>query len=217
MDAGEAETLLAEAAAAGVPIFEAMHSRHRRVWAQIAQLLPTVGTLRHLDAMFDIAVGTADDEFRWDASLGGGALMDLGVYPLAWVRAVAGEPLAVTSASMRCERRADAAFAATLALPGGVTARVAADMTAPRRAALVVTGSAGVIRLDNAMSQAPGQRLRVTTAAGETCHELDGPGTFDAQLAAVVATLCDGAPFPLPATDPLASMQAIAMVRAALQ
>ena len=217
MDASEAETLIAEAGAAGVPIFEAMHARHRRVWARIAQLLPTIGTLHHLDGVFDIAVGTADDEFRWDAGLGGGALMDLGVYPLAWVRAVAGEPLAVTSASMRRERRADAAFVATLALPGGVTARVAADMTAPRRAALVITGSAGVIRLDNAMSQAPGQFLRVTTAAGETRHPLDGPGTFDAQLGAVVATLCDRAAFPLGMADPLASMRAIAMVRAAAE
>ena len=215
MDASEAETLLAEAAAAGVPIFEAMHSRHRSVWAQIAQLLPTIGDLQHLDAAFDIAVGTAEDEFRWDAALGGGALMDLGVYPLAWVRAVAGEPLAVTSASMRHERRADAAFTAMIALPNSVTARVAADMTAPRRAALVITGSAGTLRLDNAISQSPGQLLRCTTAAGETQHTLDGPSTFDAQLAAVVATLCDGTPFPLSTADPLASMQAIAMIRAA--
>ena len=140
--------------------------------------------------------------------------MDLGVYPLAWVRAVAGEPLTVISASMRRERRADAAFSATLALPAGVTASVAANMAAPRRAALVITGSTGVIRLDNALSQTAGQVLHVTTAVGETCHDLDGLGTFDAQLGAVIATLCDGMPFPLAAGDPLASMKAIAMVRA---
>ncbi len=215
MDTAEAESLIAEAAAAGVPIFEAMHARHRRVWGQIADLLPTIGALQRLDAAFDIAVGTATDEFRWDAALGGGALMDLGVYPLAWVRAVAGEPIAVTAAAMRRERNADAAFTATLAMPGDVTATVAADMTAPRRADLVITGSAGVIRLDNALSQTKGQVLRVITAAGETCHDLDGPGTFDAQLGAVVATLCDGAAFPLATADPLASMRAIAMVRAA--
>jgi predicted dehydrogenase len=215
MDAGEAESLLADADAAGVPIFEAMHSRHRRVWAQIAGLLPSIGTLQHLDAVFDVAVGTADNEFRWDAALGGGALMDLGVYPLAWVRAVAGEPLAVTAASMRRHRNADAAFAATLALSDDVTATVAADMTAPRRATLVITGSAGVIRLDNALSQTPGQVLHITTEDGEHRHDLGGAATFDAQLDAVVATLCDGAAFPLGVTDPLASMRAITMVRAA--
>ena len=215
MDVVEAETLLVEAAAAGVPIFEAMHSRHRRVWGLIAQLLPQIGALQQLDAVFDIVVGTADDEFRWDAALGGGAVMDLGVYPLAWVRAVAGEPLTATSAAMRRERGADAAFRATLAMPAGVTATVAADMTAARRASLVITGSNGTIRLDNAMSQAAGQVLHLETAKGKVQHTLDGPSTFEAQLAAIVATLCDGVPFPLAAADPLASMRAIAMVRAA--
>ena len=215
MDVAQTETLLTEAAAAGVPIFEAMHSRHRRVWGLIAQLLPQIGVLQHLDAVFDIAVGTADDEFRWDAALGGGALMDLGVYPLAWVRAVTGEPLSAIHAEMRRERGTDAAFQAILAMPAGVTATVAADMTAPRRATLVVTGSNGQIRLDNAMTQMPGQQLRVIVADGERHHDLDGPTTFDAQLGAVVATLCDGVPFPLANADPLASMRAIAMVRAA--
>jgi predicted dehydrogenase len=214
MNAAEAEALLADARAAGVAIFEAMHARHRPVWGLIASLLPQIGTLRHLDAVFDIAVSTAENEFRWQDALGGGALMDLGVYPLAWVRAIAGEPLDVEAATMRRQRGADAAFSATLLLAGGATASVAADMTAPRRAPLTISGSSGRIILANAMAQAAGQFLDVETAAGQVAHPLDGPSTFDAQLAAVAATLIDGAPFPLGAGDPLASMQAIDMVRA---
>lgn len=215
MDAAEAAALVAEAQAAGVPIFEAMHSRHRQVWGLIQTLLPTIGVLEHLDAVFDIAVSTAEDEFRWQDALGGGALMDLGVYPLAWVRAFAGEPQSVLSATMTRARGSDAAFRARLQMPGGVVATVAADMTAPRRAELTVTGSKGCIRLDNAMSQAPGQTLRVETASGTDLHPLDGPSTFDAQLMAIAGTLLDGAAFPLAANDPIASMQAIDMVRAA--
>lgn len=214
MDAAEAALLLAEAAAAGVAVFEAMHARHRGVWALINQQLKHIGRLRQIDAVFDIAVSTAEDEFRWQESLGGGALMDLGVYPLAWVRAVAGDPLAVEAAEMRRLRGADAAFSATLALPGGGVANVAADMTAPRRAELVLTGSNGRILLDNAMSQSAGQTLLVETPAGSITHPLHGASTFAAQLDAVAATLLDGAPFPLAAGDPLASMRAIDMVRA---
>jgi predicted dehydrogenase len=215
MNAAEAEALLADARAAGVAIFEAMHARHRPVWGLISSLLPQIGTLHHLEAVFDIAVSTAEDEFRWQDALGGGALMDLGVYPLAWVRALAGEPLAVTSAQMSRARGADAAFRADLQLGDGVTARVAADMTAPRRAELIITGSEGRIRLDNAMSQTPGQTLQVETAGGITHYPLAGPTTFDAQLEAVAATLLDGAAFPLAADDPVASMRAIDRVRAA--
>jgi predicted dehydrogenase len=215
MNAAEAEALLADARAAGVAIFEAMHARHRPVWGLIASLLPQIGTLHHLDAVFDIAVSTAEDEFRWQDALGGGALMDLGVYPLAWVRALAGEPLAVTSALMSRARGADAAFRADLQRGDGVTARVAADMTAPRRAELIITGSEGRIRLDNAMSQTPGQTLQLETGGGMTHYPLAGPTTFDAQLEAVAATLLDGAAFPLAADDPVASMRAIDRVRAA--
>jgi predicted dehydrogenase len=215
MDSDEAARLIDAAATAGVPVFEAMHARHRSVWRLIASLLPQIGELQNLDAVFDIAVSTAEDEFRWQDSLGGGALMDLGVYPLAWVRAIAGEPLRVESATMQRLRGADAAFRAALTLPGGVSATVAADMTAPRRAELIITGSNGRMRLDNAMAQLPGQALVVETAAGSVRHSLDGPSTFAAQLAAVAATLIDGTPFPLAAADPLASMRAIDMVRAA--
>ncbi|MBC7520006.1 MAG: Gfo/Idh/MocA family oxidoreductase [Sandarakinorhabdus sp.] len=215
MDTAEAAALLADARAAGVPIFEAMHSRHRPVWAMIAGLLPSIGKLQSVDAVFDVAVSTADDEFRWQDALGGGALMDLGIYPLAWARAVAGEPVAVISASMRRRRQSDAAFEARLMMPGGVVAAVAADMEAPRRAALTIAGSLGAMRLDGALMQQPGQSLVVTTAGGTRSYPIDGPSTFDAQLAAVAATLLEGAPFPLAADDPAASMRAIDMVRAA--
>jgi predicted dehydrogenase len=214
-DAGEAEALLAAGRAAGVPVLEAMHSRLHALWPLVARLLPQIGAIRHVDAVFDVTVSTADSEFRWDAALGGGALMDLGIYPLAWARAVAGEPLAVTMAGMRRLRNADAAVSATLAMPGGVTASIAADMTAPRRASLTVTGSAGTLHVDNPLAPQLGHRVIVTTAAGTTEHVADGPGTYDAQLAAAIAHVRDGASWPLAADDPLASMRAIAMVRAA--
>jgi predicted dehydrogenase len=115
-NSAEAATLLNEARAAGVPIFEAMHSRHHPCWAVVQALLPRIGAISHLDAVFDVAISTADDEFRWDAALGGGALMDLGVYPLAWVRAIAGEPLAAHGVTRRVQLAADGGFAARLDL-----------------------------------------------------------------------------------------------------
>ena len=45
--------------------------------------------------------------------------------------------------------------------------------------------------------------------------QVAGPATFDAQLAAFVAHGAGRAPWPLPADDPLRSMQAIDLVRGA--
>lgn len=214
-DAGEAATLLGEAAAAGVPVFEAMHSRHHALWRLVDSLLPRIGAVRHIDAVFDVAVGTAADEFRWNARLGGGALMDLGIYPLAWVRAIAGEPASVASAAMRHLRGTDAAVVADLVLGGGVTARIAADMTAPFRARLAIGGSAGTLVVDNPLAPQHGHRITLTTAAVTEHHRAEGPGSYDVQLAAVTACLLDGAAWTLPPGDALASMRAIDMVRAA--
>lgn len=214
MNGAEAKALLAQARAAGVAVFEAMHSRHHGIWPAIKALLPRIGATEHIDAVFDVTVGT-DDPFRWDWTLGGGALMDLGIYPLAWARAVAGEPVAVTRAWMRQLRGSDAAFAAELTMPGGVTARVAADMTAPRRARLVITGRLGSITVENPLMPQLGHSILLDCPAGSETLVIDGPGTFDAQLAAVAATLLDGAAFPLPSDDPVTSMRAIDMVSAA--
>jgi predicted dehydrogenase len=214
MTAAEAEAVLADAESAGVPIFEAMHSRHHGIWPAINGLLPRIGEIEHIDAVFDVTV-REDDPFRWDWTLGGGALMDLGIYPLAWARAVAGEPVAVNSAWLRQVRGSDAAFGAELMMPHGVTATVAADMTAPRRARLVITGSAGRIIVENPLMPQLGHSIVLETAAGSETLVIDGLGTFDAQLAAVASTLLDGAVFPLAPDEPAASMRAIDMVRAA--
>ncbi|WP_017666737.1 Gfo/Idh/MocA family oxidoreductase [Sandarakinorhabdus sp. AAP62] len=215
LNSEEAEILLAEAAAAGVPMVEAQHSRCHALWRVVQQALPAIGPIQQLEAWFDAAVKTDDDEFRWQASLGGGALMDLGVYPLTWVRAIAGEPLAVIAAQFRQQRAADAAFCAHLAMPGGVIAVVRADMAAPFGAELVITGRDGRIIVDNPLApQRGGHAIRLEQAAGTSVLTSPAdPGSYDVQLAAFVAHVTGGAPWPLPTDDPLRSMQAIDLVR----
>ncbi|MFZ4380840.1 MAG: Gfo/Idh/MocA family protein [Sandarakinorhabdus sp.] len=214
-NAAEAAMLLAEAKAAGVPVFEAMHSRHHPCWRLVHELLPRIGAVSHVDAVFEVAVSRAADEFLWDSALGGGALMDLGVYPLAWVRLIAGEPEAAVWASQTRERGADARFAASLMMPGGITARVAADMTAPRQARLTIVGQAGTLVVTNPMTVRAGDGVLLASRAGIEQHDVAGPATFDAQLGAFVDHLAGRAPWPLAAEDPLRSMQAIDLVRGA--
>lgn len=215
LNAAEAETLLAEAQAAGVVMVEAQHSRCHGCWAIVAEHLPKLGRLRHVEAWFNAPVKTDDAEFRWQAGPGGGALMDLGVYPLTWVRAVAGEPVAARDVQFRRQRQADGAFAGTLDLAGGVTARVAADMAAPFGAQLRIEGEAGVLTIDNPLApQRGGHAIRLETAAGviDIASPAE-PGSYDAQLAAFADLLAGRAAWPLAADDPQQSMRAIDLVR----
>lgn len=216
LNAGEAETLLAQARAAGVVMVEAQHSRCHGLWAIVAAHLPALGRVRHIDAWFNAPVKTDEAEFRWQSGLGGGALMDLGVYPLTWVRAVAGEPIAARDVVVRPQREADGAFAATLDLPGGVTARVAADMAAAFGAQLRIEGDAGVLTIDNPLApQRGGHGISLATAAGVMAiASPSDPGSYDAQLAAFADLVAGRAAWPLAGDDPIHSMRAIDLVRA---
>lgn len=217
LNAAEAATLLAEARGAGVLMVEAQHSRCHAFWTIVQQALPALGPITRLDAWFNAPVKTDEAEFRWQASLGGGALMDLGVYPLTWVRAIAGEPVAAHDVQFRRQRGADGAFSARLLMPGGLEAHVAADMAAPFGAQLVITGQNGRLVVDNPLApQRGGHAITLETGAGT--HALSSPaqpGSYDTQLAAFVAHVGGRAPWPLPADDPLHSMQAIDLVRSA--
>ena len=88
MNAREARDILDRAEAAGVPVFEAMHSLHHPLFARLLELLrdDILGPITHLDAEFSVPIERNAREFRWRAEMGGGALMDLGIYPLAWAR-----------------------------------------------------------------------------------------------------------------------------------
>ena len=67
-----------------------------------------------IDAEFNVPIAASHGVFRWDAALGGGALMDLGLYPLAWCRRIAGDPFVVEQASADLRDGVDETFDAVL-------------------------------------------------------------------------------------------------------
>lgn len=218
MDAAEAREMLAAARDAGLPLVEAMHSRHHALFARILEVVRSgeLGTIRHLEARFEIGVAKRPGEFRWTVGLGGGALMDLGIYPLSWCRGVAGAEPVVRQAQMRMEDGVDAAVAAELVFPGGLTGEIHASMVATDRSSLlVVSGDDGRMEVRNPLAPQLGHKLTVETRAGVRSEDVPGPSTYAAQLDAVVRHVRDGAPWPLAADDPANSMAAIDAVRRA--
>lgn len=218
LTAAEAARVLAAADAAGVRVFEAMHSPHHALWRRAEALVRdgAIGAVRRAQARFDAAIRDAADELRWDAVQGGGALMDLGVYPLAWVRRLLGEDFVMAESHAEVRRGVDARFSARLLFPGGAEAEVASSMVDPRVARLAVEGAAGRLVFDNPLAPQLNGRLRIERAGAEPLVEdAAGPSTYRAQLGAVAATLLHGAPWPFPPDDFVRSMAAIEQVRAA--
>jgi predicted dehydrogenase len=218
MTASEALLVKAAAERTGKRVWEAMHSLHHPLFRTIEALVRegSIGSLQHLDAEFSALIRTDPGEFRWRAERGGGALMDLGVYPLAWCRRLAGEAFDVSTAQASIRDGVDAAFEADLAFASGATARVRASMVAAQASArLILTGRDGVIDVANPLAPQRGHTLTLTNAEGTSTQHVDGPTTYEAQLEAVRRDLRDGRGFPLPPDDYVRSMDAIDKVRTA--
>lgn len=216
-NAREAAEIIA-AVKPGSHVFEAFHYRHHALWHRIVELVRagTLGRIERIEAAFHVPIPKAPEEFRWNAALGGGALMDLGCYPLQWVRVVAGEEPRVMSSRMRVVDGVDAATEAELSFPSGAVANISCRMDGEGfKAFLNVDGTHGALRVINPLAPQMGHLFELTIDGEKHTEKFEGASTFAAQLAAVIATVQDGARYPLAADDPIRSMTAIDAVRAA--
>lgn len=218
LTAEQARLVHAAAQKAGVQVFEAMHSTHHRLFARIQEILRSgeIGRLQGLKAQF-LAPISDGDPIRWTAELGGGALMDLGVYPLTWLRRIAGEVFSVRRAEGEFRGSVDASFQAELDFPAGIVAELSSSMTAAEPLArLEVTGDQGRLEVRNPVAPQMGHSLTVSTGASNRVEIVGGLSSYAAQLSAIRATLREGRAFPVAADDYVRSMEAIERVRAAL-
>ena len=216
LTADEAREVLAVARRTGRRAVESMHAVHHPLFWRVIDLVAagTIGRVRDISSRFDITLANPDD-FRWQGRLGGGALMDLGVYPLALVRRLLGEEFAIDRGRARVGGVPAVGFVAQLTLAGGAGARVSASFAAPLAIDLRIEGESGTITVVNPVVPHRGHRLIVETGGERSEEEVPGPTTWTAQLHALCDTLLDDTPFPLPEDDFVRSMVAIERIRAA--
>jgi predicted dehydrogenase len=170
-NADEARVVAAAARASGVVVMEAHHASHHPQTKRAAEIVRSgmLGDLRSATATFIVPMPPGGD-IRWNLGLAGGSLMDLGCYPLRWLRDVLGVQPRVVSATASDRDGIDASMDARVDY-AGVPARVRAAMWAAPllRIAAEVRGSAGTMRvhmpfapqiLGRIAVDGPGVRLR---------------------------------------------------------
>ena len=99
MDASQAEQIQAAAQAAGVFCMEAMWTRFLPMHAEIARCLNEgmIGEAQYLLADHSQYLPPSLSERLWSRELGGGALLDLGVYPINFAARLFGLPTGVVA------------------------------------------------------------------------------------------------------------------------
>jgi predicted dehydrogenase len=184
-DAAEARAMTEAAVKHGRHLLEAGHYRFHNVILSARRIVESgeLGPLRRASAEFNVPIARTDTELRWSATQAGGALMDLGFYPLHALRTLLGAEPVVLSAVCDVVDGIDASTHAEV-LFDGVPATIDCSMTAERFSArLVIEGETGALEIRNFVAPQMGCRFTTTTIGGQTVtHPTDGPSTYAAQL-----------------------------------
>lgn len=191
MNAGEARAMLAAAEKSGKRLIEAFHYRYHPAFQTCLDWIAAdeIGELREIQATFNVAIKDNGTEIRHRVETGGGAMMDLGCYPLHWALSIVGAgPSDIRATADLTKTGVDETMTADLSFASGVNAHLQASMKAgePFRADMKLIGSKGEIDFINPL--APHHGLvpgRLRTAAGREA-EISPISTYTWQLAAVL-------------------------------
>lgn len=182
---GEVVAMTEVAAQQGVFFMEGWMYRCHPQIARLAAVIRSgeIGTLLHIRCSFGFASEFDPASRLDDPAMGGGAILDVGVYPVYFARFVAGqalgndfsEPVSVAGVAVMGSAGADETAHALLKFEGGITAECATSIRREMDNTAEVTGSKGRVLLENpwvpGRNSGPSDAVIEVTAGGVTRSE----------------------------------------------
>jgi predicted dehydrogenase len=158
------------------------------------------------------------DDVRLDPSLGGGALLDVGCYPVSYACLLVGRDATEAAGIARLTPSGvDEEFSGLLRFPGDRTAAVYASFRAAYHTWLDITGSEGWMRVANPFKPGPSETIEIERMGERHTVEVAGSTLlFARQIADFVRRVLDGAPAVTPLSDSRRICAALSMLRAAV-
>ncbi|KSV71998.1 hypothetical protein N182_30015 [Sinorhizobium sp. GL2] len=214
MNLREAQRMQEAAILNGRRIVEAFHDRYHPVFAYLRKVTQEgrCGKIQSLSATFNHSIPEDPREFRRVAAMGGGALMDLGCYPVHWCRSLLGEEPEITRAeALLSSDGYDEEIRATLRFRSGVEATIEALMTPgwTYYARFTIVGDRGTIVAENSLLPHRGHSIIENIDGVFRQHTIAGNTTFDHQLDAFLNALASGEILPTEGPDPIGNMGTI--------
>ena len=149
MNRREAGEMVALARAKNLFLMEAMWTRFMPALAEVKRVIASgeIGKVTQLHADFGFSA-TPDPAHRVnDPTLGGGALLDLGIYPLSIACALLGQVETVQAQAIMGETGVDLTTAFTMRHAGGTLSVCSCSLRARAPSELVVSGTRGSVRM----------------------------------------------------------------------
>ncbi|WP_189221114.1 Gfo/Idh/MocA family protein [Saccharothrix coeruleofusca] len=189
LDLAGARDLVDLARERGLFLMEAMWTRFNPLIRELRGLVAegVVGEVRSVRADFGFVHEFLPQHRLWNLALGGGSLLDLGVYPVAFAQMLLGEPAVVHAHGSLAPTGVDAEAALLLGYPDGAHALLTSTLTTAPAASATVYGTKGRIDVPDRMYNPD----RIVVNGEERRAEIEGSG-YTPQLREVVARVRAG-------------------------
>ncbi len=141
----EAERVASAANASGRFVMEAVWTRFFPLFETVRELIISgaIGAVTELRADFGHGVPYDPSVRLWDPNRAGGALLDLGTYPLTWAVGLLGWPLSVEADAVLADNGVDAATGMRLGHEGGAVSLLHVSQRRNTPTRVVVDGTTG--------------------------------------------------------------------------
>ena len=193
LNARQAREVVDAARSAGLFCMEAMWMRFNPLVRQAQEIVADgrLGRLVNLRADFSRRFEFSPTHRLFDLGAGGGALLDLGVYPVTFAWLFLGRPQRIAVSGALSETGSDATVAMQFSYPDGQFAQLCTSAVSPSPVGAVVCGTDGWLQLEPTVHRPT--RLTVSTAEGPQVVEEDVVGNgYGAQVAEVERCLRAG-------------------------
>ena len=146
----EVESMVSTATKNNVALLEAMWTRYLPHIAQLREILASgvLGKIQTVEADHGQRLADQNIPRLVDPALGGGALLDLGIYPVSFAHLVLGAPSKITASATMTTRGVDSQTSAIFDYEDGAQAIINTTMIAQTPCRAVISGLAGRLEID---------------------------------------------------------------------
>ncbi|MEO5681522.1 MAG: Gfo/Idh/MocA family oxidoreductase [Chitinophagaceae bacterium] len=165
-------------------LMEAMWSRFLPIIDKTQELIKQgeIGELKYLRADFGFAAPFNPDGRLFDVKLGGGSLLDVGVYPLFLALLIMGKPDEIKSFAQLSVTGADETTNALLYYKNGMMANILSSIVAQTPLTAEISGSEGTIILDRPWYKGTVLHVRKKDVITQTISLPYGDNGFEYQI-----------------------------------
>ncbi|MFE4614965.1 Gfo/Idh/MocA family protein [Streptomyces sp. NPDC056747] len=195
LNADEAEDLVTLSRDRGLFLMEAMWMYCNPLVRRLAELVRdgAVGEVRTVQADFGLQGPFAPGHRLRDPAVGGGALLDLGVYPVSFAQLLLGEPDTVQAHALLSPEGVDLNTAMLLGWDTGASALLSCSLVADTPLTAAVTGTLGRIEVPRGFFFPERFTLHREGREPEEFVSTDAPQSFRHEAAEVMRCLRAGA------------------------